>query len=134
MKDIVNHYNDIASHRDEYIRRNKYFYTLLYKQYRYLIPAGKKVLEVGCGTGDLLNAVSPARGVGVDISKEMIKISKLKYPKLEFYTGTIDDLKISEKFDYIIISGLFGELEDIQMFLETLRKFCTNETRVIIEV
>ncbi len=133
MKDIVNHYNRLASLRDHYRKKNSYFYALLYKQYKYLVPKGKKVLEVGCSTGELLNVLEPSFGVGIDVSGEMIQIARQKYPHLEFHEGQISDLKIDEKFDYIILSGLLGELEDIQQFLKSLRKFCTNDTRVIIE-
>ena len=33
---------------------------------RFLIPPGKRVLELGCGRGDLLAALEPSYGVGVD--------------------------------------------------------------------
>jgi len=133
MNSIAAHYDSLASQRDHYLKKNRYFYSLLYAQYRYFIPPGKKILEVGCGTGELLNAIVPARGVGIDISGKMIKIASRKFPQLEFQTGEIIDLKTVEKFDYIILSGLLGELEDIEQFLKDLRPFCTADTRIIIE-
>lgn len=38
-----------------------------------------------------------------------------------------------ETFDYIILPGLLGEINDIQDFLTSLRKHCTKDTRIIIE-
>jgi len=133
MPDIVKHYNALALRRDDYLKKNSYYYFLLYKQYRYFIPAGKKILEIGCGTGDLLNALKPSLGVGVDVSDQMIALAQKKFPQLKFFAGEIKDLKVEEKFDTIILSGLLGELEDIQEFFKILKKFCTSDTRIIIE-
>ncbi|MBM3251747.1 MAG: glycosyltransferase [Candidatus Omnitrophica bacterium] len=133
MKDIINHYNALAQKRDYYRAKNKYYYYLLNKQYRYFVPENKKVLEVGCGTGDLLNVLNPSLGVGIDISEEMIKIARGKYPNLSFRVGEINELKTSEKFDYVVLSGLIGEIDDIQKSLESLKPFCTKDTRIVIE-
>ena len=46
---------------------------------RMTAPFEGRVLEVGCGIGDLLAAVKPSRGVGVDISPEMVKLASNKY-------------------------------------------------------
>jgi len=131
--EIAFYYDALASRRDDFRRKNRYYYTLLDKQYQYFVPENKKVLEIGCATGDLLAALKPSYGMGVDLSPQMIEAAQKKYPSMQFYTGIIQDIPIEQKFDYIILSGLIGELEDIQNFLETLKKFCTPDTRIIIE-
>jgi len=133
MQRIASHYDQLAKDRDQFIKQNGYYYELLYKQYHYFVPKKKRILEVGCGTGELLNALEPSVGVGIDISGKMIEQARQKYDHLNFYHGSLDDLGIDEKFDYIVLSGLIGELEDIQGFLESLKRFCTDETRIIIE-
>jgi len=132
-KELSQHYDSLALRRDEYHHHSYYYYSLLEKQYQYFIPEGKRVLEVGCSTGDLLASVKPHWGVGVDISPMTIELAQKKYPSLHFYAGTIKDIPFNEKFDYIILSGLVGELKDIQIFLESLKRFCTTDTRIIIE-
>ena len=132
-QELARHYDSLALRRDGYRHRNYYYYSLLEKQYRYFIPEGKRVLEIGCSTGDLLAALKPSWGVGVDVSPEMVELAQKKYPSLHFYTGTIQGIPVKEKFDYIVLSGLVGELKDIQAFLESLKRFCTPDTRVIIE-
>jgi len=133
IQKLANYYDSLASRRDEFRRKNRYYYGLLDKQYRYFVPEGKKVLEIGCGAGDLLAALKPSYGMGVDISPKMIERSQEKYPSLHFHAGSIKDITIEEKFDYIVLSGLMGELEDIQAFLQSLKRFCTPDTRIIIE-
>ena len=133
MKDIALHYDLLSAKRDQYKAKNPYYYSLLYDQYRYIVPEGKKVLEIGCATGNLLNVLKPSVGVGIDISLGMVKIAQEKYPHLSFEAKDISQFKSDEKFDYIILSGLVGELDDIEQTLFDMRKFCHPHTRIIIE-
>jgi len=133
MKKIIDHYNRIADQRDDFIKRNHYYYRLLFHYYRYFIPPQKRVLEIGCGTGELLNAVKPIKGTGIDVSQRMISIAEKKFPHLTFIKGRIEEIQSDETFDYIVLSGTLGETEDIQSLLESLKRFCTNDTRIIIE-
>ncbi len=134
MKDhLAEHYDRLAPRRDDFFHRNAYYYQLLFKQYAFFIPPHKRVLEVGCSTGELLNAVRPAYGAGIDISAEAIRIAREKFPHLHFEACALDDWSSDEPFDYIILSGLVGELDDIQAFFEGLKQWCHPGTRVIIE-
>jgi ubiquinone/menaquinone biosynthesis C-methylase UbiE len=49
-----------------------------------VLPAGLRVLEIGCGEGDLLHAVKPRRGVGIDFSATAIARAKLRFPEMTF--------------------------------------------------
>lgn len=133
MRHIIEHYNQIAKKRDAFIKQNKYYYKMLFEYYRFFIPENKRVLEIGCGTGELLNTLNPSYGMGIDISPEMIHIAREKFPHLHFHAGEASSLEQSEPFDYIILSGTLGETDDIQELLENLRRFCTKDTRIIIE-
>lgn len=132
-ENIRAHYDSLAPLRNRYLVQNKYYHSLLYKEYQYFIPEGKKILEVGCGIGTLLHILKPCCGVGVDLSAKMIHTARERFPDLHFFPGTIKELQIKETFDYIVLSGLLGELDDIQGFLIQLKKFCTQDTRIIIE-
>ena len=69
----------------------RYYQQLLRKQYAFWVPPGLRVLEVGCGLGDLLAAVKPARGVGVDFSPAMIALARQRHPELEFQVADAAD-------------------------------------------
>lgn len=129
---VIDYFNQGASNRDKWIERNKYYYRQLEEYFRFLIPEGSSVLEIGCGTGQLLNAVKPSRGVGIDFSEEMIKIARNKFPHLEFKVEDAEDLGTEEKFDYVILSDLIGSLSDVQKAFSQLKKVCFPQTRVII--
>lgn len=71
-----------------------------------------KVLDIGCGLSDFygwLQKHNPkVKYSGLDITPGMIMQSKSRFPELDFYLGSIHDIKIeSQKFDYLIASGIF---------------------------
>jgi SAM-dependent methyltransferase len=125
-----------ASRRDSYIRRNSGFHQEDYHYLRFLIPEGVSVLEAGCGTGHLLAALKPSRGVGIDISKEMIVLARERHPKYQFIISDIESPSIvsvvGEKFDIILLHDTIGSLDDCQSTLTNLRGFCHADTRIVI--
>ncbi|MCU0287581.1 MAG: class I SAM-dependent methyltransferase, partial [Acidobacteria bacterium] len=121
-----------AAKRDTWIKRNPYYYKQLVKFLRFNIPPGSKVLEIGCGTGYLLDKVQPGVGVGIDFSVSMIEIARQNYPHLSFIHMDAENITIDEKFDYIIISDAIGYFEDIQQQFSQLQKVSTADTRIII--
>lgn len=131
-KKIIAAMDRIAQKRDKYIRRSKYYYKDMIKFLRFNIPAGSHVLEIGCGTGYLLDALKPTRGVGIDISPAMITIAREKYPHLEFLQMDAENLQLEEKFDFIVISDTLGYFEDIQQAFKELTKVAHPGTRIII--
>src|SRR3954471_19214145 len=56
----------------EWRRRNAGYHEALSSLTRFYIPENQIVLEVGSGTGELLAATRPKRGVGIDISGAMV--------------------------------------------------------------
>ena len=121
-----------AYRRDRWKRRNPYYYREMEKFYRFAIAEGGRVLEIGCGTGDLLNAVAPGWGVGIDFSESMLSIARSKYPYLEFKRMDAHQLTLEESFDAIILSDLIGDLEDVLTVFRQLHKVSIPETRIII--
>jgi len=132
IKVIENKFNDFAPHRDYWRKRNKYYYEQIDQLFKFLIPHNKKVLDLGSGTGDLLSLVKPSHGVGVDISEEMNKIAKKKFPKLKFIHSSAENFKTKDKFDYIILSDLVGALVDIQKTFDKVHSLTNDETKIII--
>ena len=90
------------------------------------------MLEVGCGTGDLLAAVDPEFGVGLDISHAMMSIARSKYPRLHFVQSDAHDPALGGRFDYIILSDLVGDLDDVQQAFACVQQLAAPQTRLII--
>ena len=110
----------------------RYYDQRLYRMMRFNVPRGSKVLEIGCSTGELLSALDPALGVGIDVSKEAVQEAARRYPHLKFIAADAGDLPITGHFDAIIMSNLVGELDDVQSILEALHPLCGPETRIFI--
>lgn len=110
------------------------YYRRLAEVYRYLVPPHSRVLELGCGTGDLLAALEPSLGVGVDFAPELLKQAAQKHPHLRFIQGDADQLSLKTGFDYVILSDLVNDLWDVQAVIERVASVCTPATRVIINI
>ncbi len=129
-------FDGLAESRDDWIRRNAAFYADDRRYMRFLIPPGSDVLEIGWGTGELLAALQPARGVGLDISGRMVEVAARKHPHLRFLQGDVEDPATIEgldgRFDFILLSDTIGLLDDFQAVLEMLHRLCGRETRVVV--
>jgi SAM-dependent methyltransferase len=131
-EEIRDFFNRTAVSRQKWKNRNSFYHRSLEKYFSFIIPENSRVIEIGCGLGDLLNAVKPGYGVGIDFSTEIIERAKVKYPDLMFRADDAEKLAIDEKFDYIIMSDLAGCLWDVQKALHNLRKLCHPQTRLVI--
>jgi SAM-dependent methyltransferase len=103
---------------------------------RFLIPPGKRVLDLGCGAGHMLATLQPSYGIGVDFSPKAVERAKLLYPHLNFVLGDIEDpatlQDIEGPFDYIVLADTIGVLEDIDGTLRLIHQLCAPSTRLII--
>ncbi|HVG96733.1 MAG TPA: glycosyltransferase [Chloroflexota bacterium] len=131
-----------APQRAGWKARNRYYYAEIERLARAVVPPGARVLELGCGTGDLLAALRPALGVGVDISEGMVRVARARHPnppagsgpdrRLLFVRGDAHALPLGTTFDYVVLSDLLGHVDDIQDLLERLQAVCTADTRILI--
>ncbi|HAW50365.1 TPA: glycosyl transferase [bacterium] len=128
----IAYFDFIAPKRDIWRKKNRYYYQELEKLLKFIIPPNSSILEIGCGTGDFIKYLRPKRGVGIDFSPEMIRIAKEKYPEYEFLIDDAENLHITEKFDYVILSDLVGYLDDVWQACRELQKVTKKETRIII--
>ena len=135
-KQIQQKSDELAKNRDKWIKKNNYFYSNDHSYMQFLVGEGKRVLELGCGTGQLLNKLIPSYGVGVDLSANMVSIAQQNYPNLEFIQGDLEDENLISSlqgpFDFIILSDTIGYLDDCEGAFAGLHSLCTPDTRLII--
>jgi ubiquinone/menaquinone biosynthesis C-methylase UbiE len=131
-KDIRDFYRNTSQKREQWNRRNSFYHKLLERYFAFIIPQGKRVLEIGCGSGSLLKAVRPGYGLGIDFAPEVIDIARKKHPHLHFKVDDAEALETDETFDYIILSDLISCLWDAQKAIHNVRRLCHPQTRIVI--
>ncbi len=128
--------DSMAARRQDWIERNSAYYEDDWRYMRFLIPEGKRVVELGCGTGTLLAKLKPSEGVGVDISPLMVEAARANHPEIAFTAGDVEDAETLEKlgapFDAVVLSDTVGWMEDIGATFEAMHCLCDADTRIVV--
>jgi SAM-dependent methyltransferase len=135
-RELFDHVEATFDQQEQWRSINAEYYREDRRFMGFLIPPGKRVLELGCGRGDLLASLQPAYGVGVDFSPTAIRRAKAQHPVLQFHVGDAEDpqslAQIQGPFDYIVIADTIGMFEDIDETLRRVHQLCEPSTRIII--
>ena len=94
---------------------------------------GKKVLDVGCGTG-LFAYNAAKRGafvLGIDFSTEAIDIANSQHTHKNLKFQSIDVNEIKEKFDVIVSNGTLEHMDDPLKSLKLFKKHLTKNGCII---
>lgn len=128
------HWDQIAFSNETSKRWGGYYHERLCQIYQQNIQPSLKVLEIGCGQGDLLASVNPSFGVGIDFSKEMIYQAKSKHKNLHFFLSDAHEISSDANFDVIILSDLLNDIWDAQTVFKNVYELSNHKTRVIINI
>lgn len=92
------------------------------------VAKDSKVLDFGCGTGQLLSFLQRSLGyegeyVGYDISPEAVELARTTHPSGRFEVRNILEQAAEERFDYVLVSGVFNNLiSDNRAFFEAISR------------
>jgi SAM-dependent methyltransferase len=132
-------YTDIAAFFDRFSavdahwrKKNAAYHLLIEQIMRAVVPQSRRVLEIGSGTGDLLAALRPSRGLGIDVSHEMVAEATRRHPELEFRHAAGETFEADETFDAIVLSDLVPYVYDLVGLLKSVRAHSHRRTRVVI--
>ncbi len=133
-KRIKDYFERVTPVWDYWRRRNGFYHAGMFRLIRGMVPPGARVLELGSGTGDLLAALKPSHGVGLNIACALTEAAQHKYPDLEFYTVDVDQVKVPGAFrpDYIVLNNMLDYVYDVWDLLESLRVLMTDGTLLVI--
>ena len=87
-----------------------------------VIP-GADVLDVACGTGVLFPDYlerNVGSLTGVDISPEMVKIARSKFPQVQVYCADVEEADLRKKFDCIVVYNAFPHFPDPEHLIGVL--------------
>lgn len=96
---------------------------------------GESILDVGCGTGQLLAQIaeSGATVLGTDASPAMIEQAKIAFPNLSFQVIDATKLPFEGEFDAIFSNATFHWIENQQALTQCLYKSLKPGGRLVAE-
>ena len=122
VQEYVNRFMDLGLYRDTF----DYFLEL--------VPANAKVLELGCGPGNVVKYLKSKRAdldiFGIDLAPEMIKEAQRQNPGSRFEVMDIRDAgKIPQKFDAVIAAFCLPYIsyEDVPALFANCRKLVADD-------
>ncbi len=128
----LRYFDKIAEDRISYRKKHKYYWNYLTSYCDYFIHDSNSILEIGCGSGELISSVKGTHKTGIDFSEVMIQKARLQFPEMDFRCMDAHTMDLNRKFDVIILSNLVGWLDDVQVCLQQVRKHCHPRTRIIL--
>lgn len=126
------HWDALARQTDQQAGWGGYYRRRLAHVYR-TFASGRRVLEVGCGLGDVVGSLGAAAAVGVDFSQEMITRAAARHPDVRFVRADAHHLEsLDGPFDLIILSDLVNDLWDVQEVFEQVARLSNRRTRLVL--
>jgi trans-aconitate methyltransferase len=102
-----------------------------------LLPkAGERILDVGCGTGQLTAEIanSGADVIGLDQSPEMIVSAKENYPELQFEVADIAATSYDNEFDAVFSNAALHWVRNQQGAINAIARALKPGGRLIFEM
>jgi ubiquinone/menaquinone biosynthesis C-methylase UbiE len=99
------------------------------------LKEGEKILDLGCGTGDLAKNLYDIGGnvVGIDNSQNMINQALVKYPEIKFVVRDVTDLGFNEEFDAVFSNATLHWVKKPKLALESIYRSLKSSGRFVAE-
>ncbi len=132
-KDVINFFDNLADSWDEgQIAKVAIIEKILDNGG---VEHHKEVLDIACGTGVLFPFYFKRKVksvTGIDISSEMVKIAKGKFPETEIICGDAEEHSFGKKFDVIMIYNAFPHFPNPEKLIENLTGYLKENGRISI--
>ena len=103
------------------------------------INANDSILDIGCGNGTLLSKIADTKkinGFGIDISPQMIKNAKFRYPEFEFIVSGCEKIPFNDNsMDVVTVCAAYHHFPNVDAFaLEAKRLMKPGGSLYIAEI
>jgi len=96
--EIQEQFDALAEDYDTTKKKNAYYFETLIQVFRkYITHLQDPLLEIGCGTGEILAQVTHAPSQGIDLSPKMIELAQLKYPNHRFSCQRLGFIQLEQR-------------------------------------
>lgn len=85
--------------------------------------SGEKILDLGCGTGDLSYEISKSGAIvtGIDFSGEMLERAREKYPQISFIVEDGETFRTNEKYDAVFSNAALHWMKQAAKVVESVK-------------
>ena len=121
QQDVIHFFDRCAPFWDENMVRNEALISTILDNAG--VRAGMDILDVACGTGVLFPDYlrrEVASVIGIDISPEMVKIARQKFPQLRVLCGDAEQTEFEHRFDTIMIYNAFPHFPEPARLIQRL--------------
>jgi SAM-dependent methyltransferase len=129
---IRDHFEALAGDYLALKQRNGYYNGRLTEWCRSLVPPGRKVLDVGCGRGDVLAAVAPREALGIDLSPAMVSEAQHAYPNYDFRVQAFEDFEGDGSFDVALLVNTLEYMHDVGRVLDRIHAALRDGGRLLL--
>ncbi|MEO8086992.1 MAG: class I SAM-dependent methyltransferase, partial [Bacteroidota bacterium] len=88
------YFDNLAPKRARDRKKHSYYWNNITSYCNYFSHEENSVLEIGCGTGELIHEIKGKRKVGIDFSPKMIEVAKIRFPEVTFHTMAAEQLEL----------------------------------------
>lgn len=113
---------------------SKAYRRILGNYYRFLIPEASSVLEIGCGSGELLQHLPNRSLAGIDLVEEQVNAAKRNLPEGQFACAAGETATFDQTYDYLLLSDTLNEAADVQQLLENSHHAAAPATRLVLNI
>lgn len=120
-----------------YNASRKYFISKYLAYIQKECEGANSLLDVGCGTGALLQLLHEIRPdlrlAGVELNIERAQFAQ-KIANCPIYQAPIEELSINERFDIITMINVLSHISSFDRLFVSLHKLMTNNGKIILKV
>lgn len=120
----------------EHSNEHKFFVKKKLEKAASLVPAGSKVLDIGCGDGKIREFLKNCIYFGVDIDKEAIDRLKnqIKPNQVKQLDLNISEIPFKEKFDCILLLDILEHITNPRTLLQKIKKNLKEQGKLIVSL
>lgn len=94
-----------------------------------------RVLDAGCGTGNFLSLLEkyPVRAYGIDISKQMLAVAKMKLNRVNIKLSSVERVSFPKGFfDYVFTIDAFHHFSDKKKAMENFHRLLKKKGILVV--
>jgi SAM-dependent methyltransferase len=122
----------VMASRDRRVDSSFRYKRTLWRLLGTFIPRGSSVLQVGCGTGDVLASLKPRDAIGIEPSPALAAEARRRHPELEIVESSIESFSVGRQFEYIVLSDVLIDCYDVDDLLGCVHKVADESSRVVV--